>query len=145
MRFGCLNCCFYASSNLKKMPSTASQVTISFEHMILKLIKVIVKYCFHCFHCWELNKKISLVRMVSPVNTVSFTLNDEKVLLASVSPRLTLLDWLRAQPGLTGTKKMCGEGGCGCCVVSVTRKDPATEKDSTIAINSVSMYDNEAF
>ena len=39
---------------------------------------------------------------------------------------------------------MCGEGGCGCCVVSVTRKDPATEKDSTIAINSVRLKCNSA-
>ena len=68
---------------------------------------------------------------------VCFTLNGERVKLTNISPHLTLLEWLRAQPGLTGTKKMCGEGGCGCCVVSVTRKDPATEKDHTIAINSV--------
>ena len=75
--------------------------------------------------------------MVAPTSTVSFTLNDEQIQLTNVSPFLTLLEWLRAQPGLTGTKKMCGEGGCGCCVVSVTRKDPVTGKDSTIAINSV--------
>ena len=33
---------------------------------------------------------------------------------------------------------MCREGGCGCCVVSVTRNDLSTGKDSTIAVNSVS-------
>ncbi len=77
--------------------------------------------------------------MVAPISTVSFNLNDEQVELTNVSPSLTLLEWLRAQPGLTGTKKMCGEGGCGCCVVSVTRKDPVTSKDSTIGINSVSI------
>lgn len=75
--------------------------------------------------------------MVTPTNTVSFFLNDEQVQLTNASPHLTLLEWLRAQPGLTGTKKMCGEGGCGCCVVSATRKDPSTGKPFTIAINSV--------
>ena len=75
--------------------------------------------------------------MVAPISSISFTLNGDQVQLTDVSPHLTLLEWLRAQPGLTGTKKMCGEGGCGCCVVSVVRKDPATGKDSTIAINSV--------
>ena len=70
-------------------------------------------------------------------SSVAFTLNEEKVELTNVSPCLTLLEWLRAQPGLTGTKKMCGEGGCGCCVVSTTRNDPATGRQSTIAVNSV--------
>lgn len=32
---------------------------------------------------------------------------------------------------------MCHEGGCGCCVVSVTRRDLSTSKDVTIAVNSV--------
>ena len=32
---------------------------------------------------------------------------------------------------------MCREGGCGCCVVSVTRNDLSTGKDATIAVNSV--------
>ncbi|XP_073232045.1 xanthine dehydrogenase/oxidase-like [Porites lutea] len=31
---------------------------------------------------------------------------------------------------------MCREGGCGCCVVSVTRNDLSTGKDATIAVNS---------
>ena len=37
-----------------------------------------------------------------------------------------------------GTKVMCREGGCGCCVVSVTRNDLSTGKDVIIAVNSVS-------
>ena len=32
---------------------------------------------------------------------------------------------------------MCREGGCGCCVVSVTRNDLITGNDATIAVNSV--------
>ena len=75
---------------------------------------------------------------LSPSSIVSFTLNGHDVQLSGVDPNVTLNEWIRLQLGLSGTKKMCGEGGCGCCVVSVLRKDPTTGKDTTIAINSVS-------
>jgi len=37
----------------------------------------------------------------------------------SVDPRTTLLDALRDNIGLTGTKKGCGHGQCGACTVHV--------------------------
>jgi xanthine dehydrogenase YagT iron-sulfur-binding subunit len=38
---------------------------------------------------------------------------------STVSPRTTLLDWLREERGLTGAKKGCNEGACGTCTVLV--------------------------
>jgi xanthine dehydrogenase/oxidase len=38
---------------------------------------------------------------------------------------------------MTGTKAMCLEGGCGACVVVLQNKDPITEKDVFLAVNSV--------
>src|SRR5438132_11872538 len=49
---------------------------------------------------------------------VSITVND-RVRTVSVEPRTTLLDALREELGLTGTKKACDRGECGACTVHV--------------------------
>ncbi|MEP3330745.1 xanthine dehydrogenase small subunit [Sedimentitalea sp.] len=51
---------------------------------------------------------------------ISFLLNGETVALSGVSPTTTLLDWLREDRLLTGTKEGCNEGDCGACTVMVT-------------------------
>ena len=40
---------------------------------------------------------------------------------------------------------MCREGGCGCCVVAITRRDLSTSKVATMAVNSVSEATFEFF
>ena len=82
---------------------------------------------------------------LAPTSVVSFTLNGHDVQLSGVDTNTTLNEWMRSELGLSGTKKMCGEGGCGCCVVSVLRKDPTTGKDTTMAINSVSIQSNNGY
>ena len=47
---------------------------------------------------------------------ITFTINGE-VRTISVTPQTTLLDALRWQLELTGTKKCCAEGECGACTV----------------------------
>jgi aerobic-type carbon monoxide dehydrogenase small subunit (CoxS/CutS family) len=49
---------------------------------------------------------------------VSMTVND-RVRPVTVEPRTTLLDALREELGLTGTKKACDRGECGACTVHV--------------------------
>jgi len=47
---------------------------------------------------------------------ISFTLNGATVAV-QVDPRMRLLDLLRYQLDLTGSKEGCGEGECGACTV----------------------------
>jgi xanthine dehydrogenase small subunit len=51
---------------------------------------------------------------------IAFRLNGETVELTNVAPTTTLLDWLRLERGLNGTKEGCNEGDCGACSVMVT-------------------------
>ena len=63
--------------------------------------------------------------------TIKFSLNGETVEL-DVPPTMTLLDWLREDRELTGTKEGCNEGDCGACTVMVTGEDGARALNACI-------------
>ncbi len=60
-------------------------------------------------------------RQAPPASTtfsVSFALNGRTQRL-EIDPRMTLLDALREEAGLTGSKKGCDHGQCGACTVHI--------------------------
>lgn len=59
--------------------------------------------------------------MVEVADAIRFLLNGEEITLTDVAPDLTLLDWLRLERRLRGSKEGCAEGDCGACTVLVGR------------------------
>jgi xanthine dehydrogenase small subunit len=62
---------------------------------------------------------------------VAFSLNGETINVEA-APTRTLLDWLREDRGLCGTKEGCNEGDCGACTVMVTDGDGARALNACI-------------
>jgi xanthine dehydrogenase small subunit len=63
-----------------------------------------------------------------------FLLNGQRVVEDTVSPTMTVLDYLRGVQRLTGTKEGCAEGDCGACTIAVARHG-----DKYQAVNSCLM------
>ena len=63
---------------------------------------------------------------------IRFVLNGQAVAVSGAAPTRTLLDWLREERRLTGTKEGCNEGDCGACTVMVTDETGARTLNACI-------------
>ncbi len=59
--------------------------------------------------------------MTAVTGAIRFILNGEAISLSDIKPDTTLLDWLRLERRLRGSKEGCAEGDCGACTVLVGR------------------------
>lgn len=65
-----------------------------------------------------------------------FAVNGERFELFSVDPSITVLQFLRSHTTFKGTKLSCGEGGCGACVVLLSKYDPEANQVENFTISS---------
>ncbi|MBN15664.1 MAG: xanthine dehydrogenase small subunit [Pelagibacterium sp.] len=80
---------------------------------------------------------------MDPRTAICFYLNDNLVELDTLEPDRTLLDFLRLDRVLRGTKEGCAEGDCGACTVIVGRKSGGVVRylPANACIMLVSMLD----
>nr|CAB3492934.1 unnamed protein product [Digitaria exilis] len=71
-----------------------------------------------------------------PGMVVVLAVNGRRYEAAGVEPSMTLLEFLRTQTPVRGPKLGCGEGGCGACVVLVSKYDPVTDEVTEFSASS---------
>ncbi|CAN6286573.1 unnamed protein product [Urochloa humidicola] len=72
----------------------------------------------------------------APAPAVVVAVNGRRYEAAGVEPSTTLLEFLRTQTPVRGPKLGCGEGGCGACVVLISKYDPATDEVTEFSASS---------
>ncbi|CAO2825083.1 unnamed protein product [Amaranthus hypochondriacus] len=65
-----------------------------------------------------------------------FAVNGERYEISGIHPSTTLIQFLRTQTPFKSVKLGCGEGGCGACVVLLSKYDPILDKVEDYTINS---------
>ncbi|PRQ32716.1 putative oxidoreductase [Rosa chinensis] len=65
-----------------------------------------------------------------------FAVNRQRFHLPTVDPSTTLVEFLRSHTRFKSVKLSCGEGGCGACVVLLSKYDPVLDRVEDFAVSS---------
>ncbi|XP_022898972.1 indole-3-acetaldehyde oxidase-like [Olea europaea var. sylvestris] len=65
-----------------------------------------------------------------------FAVNGEKFEVPNLDPSTTLLEFLRSRTRFKSVKLGCGEGGCGACVVLMSKYDPVNKQIENFSMSS---------
>ncbi|KAL3518745.1 hypothetical protein ACH5RR_021334 [Cinchona calisaya] len=65
-----------------------------------------------------------------------FAVNGEKFEVATIDPSTTLLEFLRSHTRFKSVKLGCGEGGCGACVVMLSKYNPVLDQVEDFSVSS---------
>ncbi|KAM7258066.1 hypothetical protein ACFE04_013807 [Oxalis oulophora] len=70
--------------------------------------------------------------------SVVFAVNGQRFQISApgLDPTTTLLEFLRSQTSFKSVKLGCGEGGCGACVVLLSKYDPSLDKVDDFTVSS---------
>ncbi|PIM97317.1 Aldehyde oxidase, partial [Handroanthus impetiginosus] len=69
-------------------------------------------------------------------DSLVFEINGERFEVPEVDPSTTLLEFLRSRTRFKSVKLGCGEGGCGACVVLLSKYDPVSKQIESLSVSS---------
>ncbi|KAK6235323.1 hypothetical protein SCA6_010660 [Theobroma cacao] len=69
-------------------------------------------------------------------DSLVFAVNGQRFELSNVDPSTTLIEFLRYQTPFKSVKLSCGEGGCGACVVLLSKYDPVLDQVEDFTVSS---------
>ncbi|GLT38977.1 hypothetical protein SLA2020_131890 [Shorea laevis] len=70
------------------------------------------------------------------IQRLVFAVNGQRFELSDVDPSTTLLEFLRLETPFKSVKLSCGEGGCGACVVLLSKYDTVKDQVEDFSISS---------
>jgi len=95
----------------------------------ISVCTLLLKFDIHSAHCIQYKYCVA--------NIFTFIVNP-KTVDNDIGPEYKLVDYIRDKARLKGTKYMCREGGCGCCVVTVKTRNSSGVLESR-SVNSVTL------
>lgn len=75
---------------------------------------------------------LPLIQSIYKTSSLKCFVNGRPFTIQNPNPEWTLLDWIRAQDNLKGTKLGCGEGGCGACTVVLQTIDQGRVRHAAV-------------